>query len=146
MSIQENTTALRNLLDIANALPNAGGGTTVQKKTGSFTGIGTYGSIANINCGFMPDVLFIHLSDAYTEGGIPLLNDMAINLSAVDIEGTAKGTSSIGEINDGTSKFVNGYIKKTSNGFIPSSFVEIAMNGDYAYTTKTYTYTAIKYT
>ena len=30
MSIQENTTALRNLLDIAYALPNAGGGTSIE--------------------------------------------------------------------------------------------------------------------
>lgn len=147
MSIQDNTTALQSILATVNELPEAGsGGVTVQTATGSFTGKGTPGEIANINCGFAPDVLFVHLSDGYTEGGVPYLNDMAINFSALATGSKARGVTTIGEGYDDTLRYVCGYFAKNDNGFTTSSFVELSMNGDYAYTRKTYTYTAIKYT
>lgn len=59
MSIQENTTALRSLLDMAYALPEAGsGGANVQKKTGAFT-TDSNGE-ATIDVGFKPDLIAIN--------------------------------------------------------------------------------------
>lgn len=147
MALADNKTKIQALLAGINALPEAGsGGVTVQTATGSFTGKGTSGNIANINCGFSPDVLFVHLSDGYTEGGVPYLNDMAINFSALATGSKARGVTTIGEGYDNTLRYVCGYFAKNDNGFTPSSFLELSMNGDYAYTSKTYTYTAIKYT
>ena len=132
--------------NLAAAIETIPAGATVQTATGSFVGIGTYGEIATINCGFSPDVVFIHLPDAYTEDGHPYVNDMCANTAAVEVGGDICCVAPIGELYDDTYLFAFGYIRKTETGFIPSSFFEMAMTGDYWYTTKTYGYTAIKYT
>lgn len=120
------------------------GGTTVQKKTGTFQGIGSHGEIANVNCGFSPDVVFIHLPDAFTEGGNPYVNDMAAYTGTADIGEMVMCSSFIGELYQ-EYQIAFGYIIRTENGFIATSFGEQALNGEYWYTTKTYGYTAIKY-
>lgn len=144
--IETNSEGLQRILQAVNSLPDAGSsGVAIQTKTGSFTWNGASGEM-EINCGFVPDVVFIHLPDPYTEDSELYVNDMAANVAAIDLGEYICCWSCIGELYDDTFTFAFCYIGKAENGFIASSFGEQDLSGEYWYTTKTYNYTAIKYT
>lgn len=132
--------------NLATAIQSIPSGVTVKAATGTITANGNYEPHINVNCGFSPDVVFIHLPDIYTEGGVQYPNDMAAYTANAEFNKMICCWSSIGEMVDDTFTLAFAYIQKTENGFIASAFGEQSLSGDYWYTTKTYGYTAIKYT
>lgn len=67
MSIQSNSEGLQRILQTVNALPDAGSGVTVQKKTGTVTTSSSTSSFTSVDCGFQADLVVIHKGE--TESG-----------------------------------------------------------------------------
>lgn len=122
-----------------------GGSSTPQVYTGFVTGKGQSGHQL-INCGFVPDYLYIYTDEGYTEGGVSFNNTMCAPLVELEIGQTWAGKTFIGESFDGTGKWVGAYVVKQDNGFAIGSFYELDIANNFNYTTKTYRYKAVKYT
>lgn len=130
--------------NLVNAIASIPEGGTVQKKTGTFT-TDKNGSDVSVSCGFVPDIVIIKQPNKYTESGKEYVNDMCANLTDTTSTKKAALYSIYGELYS-TYKFVFGYIWKTTNGFKVNYFADQSLNGDYSYISRTFNYTAIKYT
>lgn len=134
MSIQDNTTALQELLNIANNLPAPdSGGVEVQTVTGSFN---TRNGSATASCGFQPDAIeFFIRQDTGEDCCISAVFTNRNNTKYVAVLGSGDNP--------------NGYcsVKRTNTGFTVSNFnwytddwVKSVDSG------KTYNFYAVKYT
>lgn len=131
-------------INIEGTAEPSSGGSISQIATGSFTSLGSGGVVTSVDCGFTPDVLFVHLPEGYTEGNNRYVNDIAVNLSATS--GSCTGVSMSGDLYTGY-LYVGLYVRKLESGFQIYSIYEQEMSGEYWYPEgKIYSYTAIKYT
>ena len=138
--ILANNAALRECVEIAENLPDAGGGNTVQIATGSFENTDEY-----IDCGFSPDIVCIHLPEL-TDYGEKVYADMCCYMATAEYEaiGEAQGRYGyIGTTNDLTTCYVQ--FEKRETGFWKTE-VTAKKNGRETAAPKTNSYTAIKYT
>ena len=86
MSLSGNTDKINALIAAIDALPSAGGsGTTVQRKSGTFT-TNSSGD-ATVNCGWQPDIVYVR-GETETSDGQTLLYSTCMNF----VEETRTGT------------------------------------------------------
>lgn len=114
--------------------------------TGSVTGRGTIFD-EEINCGFQPDIVVILPPDSYYEWETQYRNEMCACLYYADVGDRYALRTHCGAIRDDSyDMYTFGcYLKKLENGFELGSFLEIGTTGEFAYSTKTVTYAAIKF-
>ena len=138
--ILANNAALRECVEIAENLPDAGGGNTVQIATGSFENTAEY-----IDCGFSPDIVCIHLPEL-TDYGEKICNGLCCYMATAEYGAAGEAHGRYGYIdvtNNITTCYV--YFEKEETGFWKSQVAE-EKNGKETYPSKTYSYNAIKYT
>lgn len=129
---------------IASALEGkAGGGSTVQIATGSFENFAQY-----IECGFSPDIICVHLPEPLIDGIESLCSDICCFLAVDGKSGSGLGFGRYGTVKLGAAEDItecHTSFDRVESGFLLSSISE-TKNGVTTYPSKTYTYTAIKYT
>ena len=138
--ILANNAALRECVEIAENLPDAGGGNTVQIATGSFENTDEY-----IDCGFSPDIVCIHLPEL-TDYGEKVYSDLCCYMQEAPLFAIGKAIGQYGYIGAETSiTTCSVSFEKTENGFYVSAIAE-EKNGKTTHPSRTFSYTAIKYT
>lgn len=138
--ILANNAALRECVEIAENLPDAGGGNTVQIATGSFENTAEY-----IDCGFSPDIVCIHLPEL-TDYGEKICNGLCCYMATAEYETIGEAQGRYGRIsttNDLTTCYVQ--FEKRETGFFKTAVTE-KKDGKETVASETYSYTAIKYT
>lgn len=123
-------------------------GNDPQVFTGSVTGRGTNFN-EDVNCGFQPDFVIVYIPDSYTEWDNTLYNSMGAYLGDMEIDKANALRCQYGHVDGSTANSIattfGCYITKTENGFSLGSFLEVSQNGEFAYSTKTVQYKAIKF-
>ena len=138
MSIQENTTALQELLNIANNLPEAGsGGVEVKNRSGEFTSRNSSTSGVTVTCGFQPDVVKLTLNETYNSMNV----EVAVDFNANGGQKTALAMWSSG----GSYSLYSFIVERTTTGF---SVIAYAYDSSWSMKTfsKKFYYNAVKYT
>lgn len=125
-------------------------GSAMQVATGTVTATGASSSEkVYVECGFSPDIVIISLADDYFDWDTPVVNDICINMAGIPV-GTEMihGANTYGsqDWETDTRVYVGAYADKLTNGFNIYAFYEEEVNGDWHYSTKTYSFKAIKYT
>lgn len=130
MSIQDNTTALQELLNIANNLPEPdSGGVDVKTDSGN---VSCKNATTTVTLGYKPDVVSITIS------GYPALTAV--------FSGTTSVAAWAGNDNQQTYPFICVTIKQTSTGFSTSGAYRINWSNGYSDYSGTGSYKAVKYT
>lgn len=122
------------------------GGSSVQIVTGEYTTDGNDAGSAYVYTGFSPDVLIIELPDTFFNNawGVPMVNDVCVNMSKIEEHTYALHNSLFAE--EGGEEFTVAIVLyKYPDGFTVATY-EGSPNGDSWSPSKTYKYTAIKYT
>lgn len=154
MLLTNNTEKLRLILNEINSLPNRSenSGNSVQTKVGTFTANGAARPFIDIECGFSPDVVFVSLPDSYMNYNINSQNDICLNMTTIEDAETnenavivAAGVSGYENDDEENITMTSIYAQKLTTGFRVYAIYEQETNGSWEYTTKTYSYTAIKF-
>ena len=151
MSLESNTTALQEILDMVNALPDSGGssddpgdsgdtGVTVQRSAGTIK-TNSQGT-ASAGCGFKPDLVFLHHNEKDPDDG--LLYNVAVSFTEETRTG-AEGKHPYVAMWSGTGIY-SLYVQQWNDGFYIQAWkYDDDWNSSNASST-TFNYVAIKYT
>lgn len=138
MSIQDNTAALQELLNIANNLPEAGsGGVEVKTKSGNFTSNNSSTNAVTVSCGFQPDVVRLTLNETY--------NNMNVEVTVDFNENGGKKTALAMWSSGSTYSIYSFIVERKTTGF---SVIAYAYDSSWSMKTfsKRFYYNAVKYT
>lgn len=141
MSIESNTTALQDLLAMANNLPDATTGTNVQTKSGTVTTNSS--GTATASCGFKPDFV------AFDGGTVPSGSSAGTKVfvgAAFTAGNVTKSSVTITPSNGNTHIQTILAVSQTSTGFSISAKNLSAAFEESNCTSRTLSYVAVKYT